>query len=480
MIFTLLLLIVFHIAFCGIDARAQCPTGSLSFSTQAQLDAFPGAYPGCTSMLFSIDISGTDIKQVNGLTQLTTLSGNLKIHDNPMLTSLSGLGNIASSIGGLDIYNNSVLASLVGLGGITGTGGSLLVDNNSALTNLNGLGSIMSVGGGLGITNNAMLENLTGLSNLNSVAAAFTVSSNVSLTSLDGIEALESVGFTLRVDNNPVLSDINGLSGLNSAGGLISIYSNSVLSSLSGLDNIAPSSISNLNLSANPDLSYCEVASICAYLSTPSNPANVISNSSGCNSRAEIETACMLLPVELLFFVARAEGKDCYLLWRTASEVNGNYFEIEHSRNGVSFETIASIAGNGLAAGNYDYEFVHRPLLSGLQYYRLKLCDPDGSCSYSPVVPFQVSADEPNVYIYPQPVTSGNFQLRFEQTTTLNKILRIYRKDGMLMRKLYLAGTEQEQTIETGGFQSGIYLLHIMDEGGNNSRVLKFCVINHQ
>jgi len=61
---------------------------------------------------------------------------------------------------------------------------------------------------------------------------------------------------------------------------------------LSGLDNIAPSSIVNLEIRQNPSLSICEVKSICDYLLSPNGTVEIYDNAPGCNSQQEVEDAC--------------------------------------------------------------------------------------------------------------------------------------------------------------------------------------------
>ncbi|MEN8225422.1 MAG: T9SS type A sorting domain-containing protein, partial [Bacteroidota bacterium] len=48
----------------------------------------------------------------------------------------------------------------------------------------------------------------------------------------------------------------------------------------------------NLNITNNPQLSTCEVQSICEYLATPNGIVEIHDNDLGCNSQLQVEEAC--------------------------------------------------------------------------------------------------------------------------------------------------------------------------------------------
>ena len=74
------------------------------------------------------------------------------------------------------------------------------------------------------------------------------------------------------------------------------------------------------------------------------------------------------------------------LIWETASEINNQYFEIEHSLNGVDFEMIGRVQGNGTTNLNHQYSFVHLNPSDGNNYYRLRQVDYDSSFEYFNII----------------------------------------------------------------------------------------------
>ncbi|MBK7966284.1 MAG: hypothetical protein IPK10_14025 [Bacteroidetes bacterium] len=63
------------------------------------------------------------------------------------------------------------------------------------------------------------------------------------------------------------------------------------------------------------------------------------------------------LPVEWLSFDAKPISSNVLLQWRTASENGNDYFNVERSRDGSSFETIGQVPGNGSTSSISSYTF---------------------------------------------------------------------------------------------------------------------------
>jgi hypothetical protein len=265
-----------------------CFTDGIIFTTQAQIDSFAINYPNCTQIggaLLIGDLGGSDITNLNGLSVLTSIDGNLRIGfyegmvpgSNPLLTSLSGLGNLEY------------------------IGGMLEVVLNPLLTNFIGLGGLMSIGGGLEISGNDSLASLTGLDNLTYIGGKVVISgycngSGFSLTSLTGLDNVTSIDGKLRIQYT-ALQTLSGLNSLNSIGGGLEISGNPYLISLTGIDGINAGSITGLGINVNGLLSTCEVQSICDYLAAPGASVNIWNNAPGCNSQQEVEDACETVSV---------------------------------------------------------------------------------------------------------------------------------------------------------------------------------------
>ena len=92
------------------------------------------------------------------------------------------------------------------------------------------------------------------------------------------------------------------------------------------------------------------------------------------------------LPVELISFTAKAVNNQFIQLnWSTATEINNEGFAIERSEDGINFEKIAYIKGNGNSNITNQYSYQDSKVNEGIYYYRLKQNDYDGASEYSPI-----------------------------------------------------------------------------------------------
>lgn len=96
------------------------------------------------------------------------------------------------------------------------------------------------------------------------------------------------------------------------------------------------------------------------------------------------ETTCngctVTLPVELLMFEVDSLRNKAIIKWRTGLEINNDYFILEHSIDGISFESIGRVYGQGNSLVQNDYSFIHmRPNPNKVNYYRLRQVDFDES-----------------------------------------------------------------------------------------------------
>jgi hypothetical protein len=101
------------------------------------------------------------------------------------------------------------------------------------------------------------------------------------------------------------------------------------------------------------------------------------------------------LPVELLSWEAKAvDNNYIELSWSTATEINNDGFEILRSTNGVDFEAITWVAGNGNSTEQVDYLFKDTQVSSGVvYYYKLKQVDFNGESETFDIVSAKIGGD---------------------------------------------------------------------------------------
>lgn len=322
---------------------SNCPQGSISLTSQAEIDAFISQYPNCTEIDGSLTITGfngntTDLSGLSSITsitgdltisgtQLTTLNGALPnltnvgnsiyITANPLLTTVDGLNQITSSLVGLlQIHNNNNLVNIGGLNGLTGVF-NLYITNNPALQMIDGLSALSGFIQVVYIDTN---EFLTSINTLNQITTAcvVTIGNSPALTTINGFNQLNAIvpfgaPFTGGESNqtlggwSPIIwihstaiSNLNNFSSLTNFNGfMLALDNNNNLTDLSGLSNVTPSSVGNLRLNGNENLSNCAIQVVCDIIDLDIAQLNINDNATGCESVTVVQNACDALSSEL-------------------------------------------------------------------------------------------------------------------------------------------------------------------------------------
>lgn len=112
--------------------------------------------------------------------------------------------------------------------------------------------------------------------------------------------------------------------------------------------------------------------------------------------------ASVVLPVTLLSFDGNAGNNNILLRWKTSSEHNSKYFDIEKSTDGINFYSLGltQAAGNSAVTLNYNYTD-NQPV--ALNYYRLKLIDVDNKFIYSSTILIKDESVSQRVWIDENP-----------------------------------------------------------------------------
>ncbi len=170
------------------------------------------------------------------------------------------------------------------------------------------------------------------------------------------------------------------------------------------------------------------------------------------------------LPITLLSFSAIYNGKEVKLSWVTSSEINNDYFTIERSRDGKTFEPILTQPGSGNSDRLQYYGAEDLNPYSNISYYRLKQTNYDGKFTYSDVIPIRIKIDEARI-ISIQPSKSNamiSFDVNFPKAT--EGIIKIIDMNGKLgYGSKFTSGPQQKHfTIDSNRMASGVYFLQVI------------------
>lgn len=186
-----------------------------------------------------------------------------------------------------------------------------------------------------------------------------------------------------------------------------------------------------------------------------------------------------ILPVYLTKFNARNINETGVLTWTSSLEVNASHFEIQRSSLVIdgndrgetldksSMTTLGEVEVTGSRS---DYSFVDQNPLSGINYYRLKMVDLDGSISYSPVR--AVEFKQLDMDVYPNPFLDN---VIFDLGGSVDKII-IYTASGSMIKAISVKGMKTYQ-MDLTEINSGIYFAELIRSQDSESKMFKLIKI---
>lgn len=235
----------------------------------------------------------------------------------------------------------------------------------------------------------------------------------------------------------------------------------SVLRPLEAIDGVANGMIADQTLGENNG---GDVINIVEHGSSAFNKTIQLQGTGGCpgdflwvsettQSRGELNTtqAFVPLPIELLSFGARAVEKQVVLHWETLTEINNDYMAVERSVDGLDFQEIGLINGAGTSFIPQSYELVDPKPYQGINYYRLRQVDFDGTTTYSKMVSVVFEGQGWGIQVFPS-LTKDFVNVRLDQATDQQGIVHIFDLNGTLRHR---------QVLEAGSLGMGLNISHL-------------------
>ena len=170
------------------------------------------------------------------------------------------------------------------------------------------------------------------------------------------------------------------------------------------------------------------------------------------------------LPVKLLYFNVSAEEENVKLQWATAMEENFYKFVIQRSKDGLTYDDIGEVEGQGFNIYEVESKYVYddeAPLI-GVNYYRLKAVDLDDSFEYFQVKMVKLNGAK-KMTVYPNP-SSGDviaFRTNFDGTGA-DRVMLL----DQLGTEIFNAPVSETNSINfQNRLRQGVYLLRYVSDG---------------
>ncbi|RJP64787.1 MAG: T9SS C-terminal target domain-containing protein [Ignavibacteriales bacterium] len=182
------------------------------------------------------------------------------------------------------------------------------------------------------------------------------------------------------------------------------------------------------------------------------------------------------VPVELASFNANVTDSRIILNWITSTETNNLGFEIEHRSSTLTknWKKIGFISGKGNSTEPAEYNFEDKNPDPGINQYRFKQIDYDGTFEYSGIVEAEINkpARFEVFQNYPNPFNAGT-KINFILPNSGYVKIQVYNSVGeevvQLFEGMKPAGYH-EIYLDASGLSSGLYLL-IVKVNENNSKI---------
>lgn len=184
-----------------------------------------------------------------------------------------------------------------------------------------------------------------------------------------------------------------------------------------------------------------------------------------------------VLPVELTTFNAKPVALDLVEInWETASEINSSSFEIERGKDGMNFEIIDNVPAAGTSSEIITYKSFDYDPSKGINYYRLKAIDIDGSFEYSAIKTVYLQSNNlSNITGFPNPaVDQINVSFQSEEGTIY--FLQITDASGVVMYQANLMSFEGLNQIDfnISTYKKGLYFIKLSEDNQETFKAVKF------
>lgn len=187
-------------------------------------------------------------------------------------------------------------------------------------------------------------------------------------------------------------------------------------------------------------------------------------------------------PALIMSFDGQVSNSAADLTWVMENETNSKWFVIERSGDLGGYDSIGVIDGlnnNSMTT----YTFTDNNMLSGDNYYRLRMVDRDGVVRYSKVVSLNglqepKAASDAGMAVYPNPaVATINYTV--SSTSSEKVLVQVYNLAGvvLLANEQQLYAGNNLQTVAVSNLKAGNYFLKVTSLGGSAQYVQPFVKI---
>lgn len=167
------------------------------------------------------------------------------------------------------------------------------------------------------------------------------------------------------------------------------------------------------------------------------------------------------LPVSLLSFTGHKVNGEAKLAWATATEENFSHFDLQKQDAPGHFTNLATIPAKGNSS---QYNYTDK-LMEGINYYRLKMVEKDGSAEYSGIVSIKEDAAS-KISLQPNPVSNGIALVVKIPVAAQQSYMQVIALDGKVLAIQNIAAGSTMVRLNTDALAKGTYFLKYVNNTG--------------
>ncbi|MDX1940603.1 MAG: T9SS type A sorting domain-containing protein [Saprospiraceae bacterium] len=184
------------------------------------------------------------------------------------------------------------------------------------------------------------------------------------------------------------------------------------------------------------------------------------------------------LPIELVSFLGKRVDNGIQLTWRTITEYNNQFMEVQRSQDGKIFESLKQVPGKtgGFSSAPLDYHVIDEQPLPGVNYYRLRQVDFDGKAHYHQIIAvlFNDKDKQQAITVFPT-IVSDQVNIALSEEADSDGVLYISDLNGKLFQNMTFERGAQQWSLDVKSLPEGQYIILI--KNGREVQVVRFVKI---
>lgn len=168
----------------------------------------------------------------------------------------------------------------------------------------------------------------------------------------------------------------------------------------------------------------------------------------------------IVAPLKMISFKAVMSANGTNLNWTSENETNVKNFSIERSKDANSYTSIGTIGAQNRNEANYA--FIDKAPFEGINYYRLKMTDNNGSFKYSNVISV-VNRSTPKIELFPNPA-ANNITISHGKAVS-GASITINTAGGQLVKTITIESGAVQTKIAVDNLLRGHYIVTFNNNG---------------